>query len=400
MSGPLDGIQILDLTIYQNGPWGTVMLSDMGADVIKIEDPVNGDPGRNLTPAGEGRRQIRTYFQTMNRNKRSMTLNLKSQAGREVFYELARQADAITQNFRVGVVERLGVDYETIRKINPKIVYASVSGFGSKGPDAKDGVYDILGQARGGFMSLLSASDPHVNYKANGGLADQMGAITLAYGLVLGLMARERKGIGQHVEVSQLGGQMILQALAINGYLIHGDLPRARTRGRAGNPLFNIYRCADDRWVALGCIQSDRYWPAFCQVLGIAHLQDDPRFADHDTRSGHAKELTEVLDQHFAEKTRDEWIALLKPEGVLCTPVQNYDDLPKDPQVIANEYLVDLEHPTEGTIKQVGVPVKLSETPGAAHSTAPEFGEHTEEILLAQGYDWDRIAGLREQGVI
>ena len=231
MQGPLDGITILDLTIYQNGPWSTVMLSDMGAEVIKVEDPVNGDPGRNLTPMGRAGRRVPTYFESMNRNKRSITLNLKSDDGREIFYDLAKRADVITQNFRVGVVERLKVDYETISKINPRIVYGSVSGLGSRGPEATQGVFDILGQARGGLMELLSIADPELSYRASGGLADQTGAITMAYGIMLALFERERTGKGQHVEVSQLSGQLMLQALALNGYLMNDEMPLPRPPG-------------------------------------------------------------------------------------------------------------------------------------------------------------------------
>ncbi|MCH8196137.1 MAG: CoA transferase [Chloroflexi bacterium] len=400
MPGPLDGITILDLTIYQNGPWGTVMLSDMGAEIIKIEDPVNGDPGRNLTPAGSGhKRRVNTYFQTMNRNKRSVTLNLKSEQGKAIFFKLVEAVDVVTQNFRVGVVERLGVDFEACRKRNPRIIYASVSGFGSKGPDARDGVYDILGQARGGIMSLLSVNDPGIVYRSAGGLADQMGAFTLAYGVLLAIVARERTGIGQHVEISQLGGQMILQALAINGYLLNGELPMPRA-DQASNPLFDIYRCGDDRWIALGCIQSDRHWDDVCDVMGLDRLRNDPKFVDHAARLQNCKELKAILGEAFETKGRDEWLGLLKPRAVLCTPVQGYDDLAVDPQVIANEYLTEIDHPTLGKLKQVGVPVKLSETPGAARSAAPEFGEHTEEVLLEHGYSWEEIASFREQAVV
>ncbi len=400
MQGPLDGITILDLTIYQNGPWSTVMLSDMGAEVIKVEDPVNGDPGRNLTPMGRAGRRVPTYFESMNRNKRSITLNLKSDDGREIFYDLAKRADVITQNFRVGVVERLKVDYETVSKINPRIVYGSVSGLGSRGPEATQGVFDILGQARGGLMELLSIADPELSYRASGGLADQTGAITMAYGIMLALFERERTGKGQHVEVSQLSGQLMLQALALNGYLMNDEMPLPRPRATNYNPLFNIYRCKDERWIALGGIQPDRYWPALCEVLGIEELRDDPRFNEVRARGQHAGELIPIMDRAFATKTRDEWIALLREKDVLCGPVQKYDDIPKDPQVIANELLVDLEHPEAGPVTQVGLPVRLSETPGKARSTAPAFGAHTEEVLQDLGISWERIAELRDRGII
>lgn len=400
MRSPLDGIKVLDLSIFQNGPWGTVMLSDMGAEVIKIEDPVNGDPGRNIAAIGGAVRRINAYFETMNRNKKSMTLNLKTRQGRDIFYKMVPKADVIVQNFRVGVVEKLGVDYEMVKPLNPRIIYASVSGYGSKGPDATEGVFDILGQARGGLMTLLSAAEPEVTYKGGGTIADQMGAVVLAYGVVLGIVARERFGVGQHIEVSQLGGQLMLQALAINSFLLNGDLPSSRPRKVASNPVFNIYRCSDNNWIALGCPQADRYWPSVCKALGIDNLTNDPKYCSIQARTKNALELVAILDQKFAAKTREEWLNILKAHDVLCGTVQNYKDLATDPQVLANEYLAEVEHPTLGKLKEVGVPVKLNETPGAARSPSPEFGQHTEEVLLDHGYTWSQIDAFRKQGVI
>ncbi len=400
MSGPLEGILILDMTYYQNGPWATVMLSDMGADVIKIEDPVNGDPGRKLILGNSSGVSGDTYFQTMNRNKRSMTLDLKSPEGRDIFYTMVKKADVVVQNFRVGVVERLEVDYEAARKHNPTIVYASNSGFGPEGPDAREGVFNLLGMARGGIMAQLSAQDPEPMIRDAGALGDQTGAISLAYSILLGLFAWERKGIGQHIQVSQLSGQMMLQALAINQYLLEGNMPEFRLRASANNPLFNIYRCADGKWIAMGCIQADRYWKDFCDVLGIEDLIDDPRFAKMAVRRENRVEMIEILDGHFINKSRDEWMRLFRAKQVNCTPLQTYADLPTDPQVIANGYLAEIEHPESGTMTQVGVPAKLSETPGAPRTAAPEFGQHTEEILQEFGYDWGQIAEFRDKRVI
>ena len=398
---PLDGLTVLDLTIWQNGPWATVMLSDMGANIIKIEDPEKGDPGRNMAAMGaNATRKISHYFQTMNRNKRSMTLNLKNPEGKKLFLEMAKKADIVVQNFRVGVVEKLGVDYESVKKVNPKIIYASVSGFGPKGPDAKDGVFDILGQGRGGLLWLLNLGEAEPVYRSYAGLADQTGAITLAYGLLLAIIARERYGVGQHMQTSQLGGQLMLQALALNGFLMNGDLPPARPRTNSGNPLFNIYKCGDGKWIALGCVQSDRWWPGVCNAMGLQDMKDDPRYATMGERSKNCVEVIKVLDKTFATKPREEWLKLLKAETVICGAVQSYDDIPKDPQVIANDYLTTVTHPVHGVLREVGVPVKLSETPGYARTAAPEFGEHTEVILQEFGFNWEQIAKLREQGAI
>ena len=400
MRSPLDGITVLDLTIWQNGPWGTAMLSDMGANVIKIENPVDGDPGRNVGMLGPSPAAINSYFETMNRNKRSMTLNLKCTEGREIFMTMAKKADVITQNFRVGVVDRLGIGYEAIKEINPRIIYASVSGLGDQGPDARDGIFDILGQARGGFMWMTSLADPEVRYRVAGGMADQTGAIILAYAVMSAVVARERFGVGQHVQVSQLGGQLIIQALALNGFLLNGSVRAMGDRKSATNPLFSIYRCGDDNWIALGCIQSDRYWPQLVAGLDAPELLEDPRFTDHATRYQNYRPLIDKLDEIFATRTRDEWVKELKPRGVNIGPVQTYEDLPNDPQVIANNYLVELEHPVHGTLKEVGVPIKMSETQPYARTAAPEFGAHTEEILQEFGYSWDQIEQYRDKSVL
>ncbi|MBI3743618.1 MAG: CoA transferase [Chloroflexi bacterium] len=400
MPSPLDGITVLDLTIWQNGPWATVMLSDMGANVIKVEDPVNGDPGRASAHRVANPKAISLYFETMNRNKRSMTLNLKSDEGREVFYRMAAKADVVIQNFRVGVVERLGVDYETIRKINPRIVYASASGLGDQGPHARDGVFDILGQARGGFMWANAMPDEDVQYRLYAGIADQTGAIMLAYGVMAGIVARERLGVGQHMQTSQLAAQLTLQALALNGHLLLGSFPRTTSRRNATNPLWNTYKCSDGQWVVIGCIQSDRYWPEFCRGIGAEHLIADPRCVNQAERVKHCTAIIEMLDKIFVTKSRAEWIEILKARGVIVGPVQAYHDIPNDPQVIANEYVATLHSPVYGDMREVGVPVKLSETPAYPRKPAPQFGEHTEEVLQEFGYTWDELAGLRERHVI
>ena len=400
MPAPLDGLTILDMTIWQNGPWATVMLSDMGANVIKIEDPVKGDPGRASGALSPGPKIANSYFQTMNRNKRAMTLDLKTEAGRQVFYRMAKTADVVTQNFRVGVVEKLGVDYATVCKHNPRIIYASASGLGPRGPHAGEGVMDILGQARSGFMWLNAGSEDEPVYRMRAGVADQTGAMVLAHGVMLGIIARERYGMGQHIQTSQLGSAMMLQALAFNGYLLNGRLPINEERRVASNPLWNIYKCEDGAWLAVGCTQSDRFWRDFVQVLEIEQFEHDPRFKDHAARTEHCEELISILDRVFIIRSRQAWIDELRAREVYCQPVQDYRELSNDPQAIANGYIVDVPHPTLGTLKQTAVPIAMSETPGGPRSSAPEFGQHTEEVLLEHGYGWDEITQLRDQGVI
>ncbi len=397
--GPLSGIQILDCTIWQNGPYASVLLSDMGAEVIKIEQRETGDPGRGMVeriPRGD----ISTYFEAMNRNKRSITLDLKKDEGREIFYKMAEKADVVVQNFRVGVAERIGIDYDSLVKVNPKIICASATGFGRKGPEATNGVFDILGTARGGAMRALQYPDSELVYSGGFGMADQTGAMVLAHAITMALLARERFGEGQDVEISQLGAQLLLQHMGITRYLITGaSVPPAR-RNEVFNPLFSVYECEGSNWIALACLQADRHWKDICEVLELGELERDPKFAEMTERNANGKELVPLLDRAFASKSREFWLEALVARRVPCSPVNDYSDLASDVQVQANEYIVDMEHPDVGTIQEVGVPIQMSKTPGRVRHTAPELGQHTEEVLLEYGFDWDQIQKFREVAVI
>lgn len=401
MPAPLEGILIVDTTVYQNGPYATVMLSDMGADVIKIEEPGKGDPGRGWRRwPPDDKQSYNNYFEAHNRNKRSLTLDLKQPAARKVVYQLAERADVFVQNWRLGVAERLALDYEHLRMVNPRIIYAHNTGLGPEGPDAQKPVFDIIGQSRGGLMSVNGAPDSPPAWVPAFGLADQVGAIMLGYAISVALLARERFGVGQAVDVSQLGSQIALQAFAIQGTLVTGVNPPRYDRVDYRNPLWNSYQGSDGRWFVLGCFAGDRYWPGICRAIAREDLRHDPRFAGMRVRGEHAVELVAELDAVFATRPAAEWVARLEAEGVVCGPVQDYCAVAEDPQVWANGYLVNQEHPTVGTIPVVNSPVRLSETPGRKPGWAPELGQHTEEILLELGYEWEAIAALRDQGAI
>ncbi len=397
--GPLTGVTVLDVTIFQNGPYGTAILGDMGADVIKIERPVSGDPGRGAVTR-HGKPGTNFYFETHNRNKRSVTLDLEGAEGRAVFYRLVKNADVVVQNFRVGVAERLGIDYATLVEHNPRIITASATGFGREGPDASRPVFDILGMARAGTMRALQYPGSELQYTTGFGLADQTGAIALAHAIVLALFARERFGVGQDVEISQLGAQLMLQQMGVQAFLFTGNQIPWTKRENSFNPIFNIFGCGDGKWLALGCVQADRFWSDLCDVLGLGELAEDPRFADMGARNQHGAELVPELDRAFAARPRDEWLSRLTVRDIPCAPVNDYADLLTDPQVAANEYIVDVEHPSLGPVKEVGIPIRLSETPGKIRRLAPEFGQHTEEVLLEAGYTWDEIGALREKGAL
>ena len=401
--GPLTGYLILDLSVFQNGPFSTVVLSDMGADVIKVEQPGEGDPARNITlvPTTDGD-DFQIYFETMNRNKRSITIDLKNPKGREVFYKLVERADVVVENFRVGVAERLGVDYEALKKVNPKIIRAANSGLGPLGPEATAPLLDIVGQARAGFVSTFADPDGTPSYIGNGnfGFGDQTGALVLAHAITLALLARERFGVGQNVETSQLGALMMLMQSGIHQAFIGNQSPRRIQRTEITNPLANFYKCGDGKWITLGGFQADRYWPDMAKILGIGELTADPRFNSIPARAKNQAELIGILEEAFLKRACADWITELRKLNMIVGPVQRLPELWTDPQCIANDYLVELEHPGRGTLKEVGVTIRMSATPGRPRKVAPEFGEHTEEILLELGYDWEQIEALRSAAAV
>lgn len=404
MKGPLTGIRIIDWTIWQQGPVATQMLADLGADVIKIEERDKGDPGRGIVAvagASTGKSGRNYYFEANNKHKRSIALDLKRPEAREIVYRLAAISDVFAQNFRKGVAARLGLGYADLRARNERIIYASASGYGPLGPDSGEPSFDYLGQARSGIMNTAGVEGDTPVY-IHGGIADQMGAVMLAYGVMAALLARERYGVGQEVDASHLGSMMALQGLNVASRTIHGKEFNRNTRDKAFNPLWNHYRCADGKWLSLAMLQPDRYWRDFCTTLGRPDLIDDPRFAEMRTRGRNADALIKILDEIFATRSRDEWMRALKAGGdFIYTVVNSVSDLPDDPQVEANGYIVDYEHPELGPTKLLGMPVKLSETPGDPRGHAPELGEHTEAIMTEMlGYTWDDIARLREANVI
>jgi CoA:oxalate CoA-transferase len=404
MKGPLEGIRIVDWTIWQQGPVATQMLADLGAEVIKIEERERGDPGRGIlaiagSPTGKGGRNY--YFEANNKHKKSIALDLKRPEAREIVHRMVAQSDVFVQNFRKGVAGRLGLGYADLRAINPRLIYASASGYGPEGPDSSEPSFDYLGQARSGIMNAVG-TDGTVPTYIFGGIADQMGGVMLAYGVLAALFAREKIGTGQEVDASHLGSMMALQGLNVVARTIMGkEFPR-NTRDKAFNPLWNHYRCADGKWLSLAMLQPDRYWKEFCAVIGRNDLVEDARFAEVRARGKNAAALIEILDQVFATRTREEWMRVLKAGGdFIYTVVNSVSDLPDDSQVKANEYVVDYEHPTLGNMTLLGMPVKLSATPGDPRGHAPELGEHTETLLTEMlGYSWDDVARLREANVI
>jgi len=402
MSLPLEGIKVIDWSAWQQGPVAAMMLGDLGADIIKIEDPEGGDAGRGVMRISGQMTGVygrNYYFENQNRNKRSITLNLKHPRARNILYRMIEKSDVFVHNFRREPAERLKLDYRTLSKYNPKLVYATGSGWGPQGPVFDKPSFDYTAMAMSGFMTIIG--EPEMPpLPANIGIADQMGATMLAYGILAALIARDRLGIGQEIDCSLLGSMLWLQNQQIAAKTITGYEMKRPSRKSAGNPLWNHYQCSDGKWLALANPHADIKWPALCRILAITELEKDPRFVDLDTRAENSAEIISILDDAFAGKNRDDWLLLLEEEGIICAPLNTISDIVVHPQVLANDYITDFDHPVWGKVKIAGCPVVFSETPAGPQKEAPELGQHTEEILLEMGYDWDEINSYKDMRVI
>ena len=398
MALPLDGVRILDMTIWQQGTHATALLADLGADVIKIEGPENPDPGRGVLLAGDSP-HLNGYFENHNRGKRAILLDVKKPAGRALLLRLAKDADVFTNNMRKGVLERLGLGYDDFRAVNPRIIYAVASGYGNEGPERLLPSMDIMAQARSGFMGMNGEPDAPPQ-AAPAATADQVGAYFLAHGILAALFMRERTGEGQQIDASLLGGQIDFQSHVLQGYLFTGNQPPRRRRTEM-QPLWNTYQGSDGRWFVIGLLPQERWWPHLVWALGIEQWQQDERFATREARFANAAALVARFDALFATQPRDHWVDLLSRHHLMAARVQDYDELAHDPQVIANRYIVEIDHPSGGRVKMVNHPVRFSAAPEAGvQGPAPEFGQHTEAVLLEAGLTWEEIAALTEAGAI
>lgn len=387
---PLSGIRVIDLAQMYAGPLAAAYLADFGADVIKVEPPW-GESGRaayNLPLPGKESKP----FLALNRNKRDIVVNLRTPEGRTIVHQLCRAADVVICNFRDETARRLGVDYETLRGLNPGLVYGQVTAFGSQGPDKDKPAYDLVVQARTGILGSRRWPDgTPLAFPVM--VSDMAAALQLALGVSLALMERERSGRGQKVEVSLLGAALAMQT----SYLVRlqtgsGDLP--------GGPSINTcYRCADGEYLIPVVITEDE-WQRLCRALDLPHLVKDPRFDDYSKRQAEAETLVELLAGVFETRPRDEWLATLEEYGIPCGPVLPREAVFSDPQVQANELLARLEHPVAGTVEAVGVTVKLGRTPGRVRAPSPVLGQHTDSILQELGFSPDQIRDLRARGIV
>lgn len=405
MPKALEGIRILEWAQWVNG--STYLLGDLGAEVIHIEDRLRGDACRGvsamwgdsmLLPGGRN-----AVFDGTNRSKKSLTLDVTKDKGREVLYKLVESSQVFVTNYRPSVTKRLKLDYASLSKHNPKLVYIAASGYGSLGQLSEQRAFDPIVVGRSGIMWYAGDRDFQEPVMITGAITDTLGSTMACYAALVGLLVVERLGVGQEIQVSQLGSTLInLLGAQMNIGLWLGRPMARHSRSRARNPMSNHYLCGDNKWLMLAEPQSDRFWHDFCVALGLPELENDPRFANALARRESYKELNAIIDKTFASKPRDEWLKIFREKNCQFAygPIFDFNDVVADPQALENGYIVDVDHPTLGRTKMVGSPIRLSQTPASFEVPPPEFGQNTEEILMDAGYSWDDLEKLRSEEVI
>lgn len=394
--GPLDGVRVLDLTRVLAGPYCTMFLGDLGAEVVKVEQPGVGDDTRGWGPPFAGGES--TYFLCVNRNKKSITLDLKSTEGIELLKKLAACTDVLIENFRPGTMERLGLGEEVLRAVNPRLIYASLSGFGADGPMSEVPGYDLIIQAWGGLMSITGMPDGEPT-KVGVAIVDLVAGLMLGKSIAAALFAREKLGVGQKIDTSLLEAEVACLVNTGSNYLVEGKVP-----GRWGNahPTIVPYQSfkTADGFLVIG-VASEGIWQRFCPAIGKAELADDSRFARNADRVANRGALIAILSEMFLSRATDTWLSLLNEAQVPCAPIQTIDKVFASSQVRHRDMLVEIDHPTAGSVRMAGIPVKFSVTPPSVRLPPPLLGEHSGDVLAAWLRLSDKeIAELREKKII
>ncbi len=395
MKGALEGIRILDLTWALAGPYCTMLLSDLGAEVIKVENPEEGDPSRKNFPHVAG---VSSYFLSVNRGKKSITVNLRHPEGKKIIMALAQKSDVFVENFRPGVLDRLGLGYKEIRATNPKIIYAACSGFGQNGPYAHRPAYDVIVQGMGGTLSITgNEGGPPV--RVGFSIGDIGSGIFTALGILAALQERQRSGEGQMIDVSMLDCQMALLENAFSRFFATGEVAqRLGTR----HPVLTPFQALPTRdgYIALAAARED-WWQKFCELIERPDLPQDERFKNNVLRTKNHKELEAILSEATSKRTTAEWVDLMEKNDIACGPVNTIDQIAQDPHTLARDMITQVRHAKAGMLKVVNSPIKLSRTPVRLEKASPELGEHTEEILRELlGYKNEGIDRLRSEKAI
>jgi crotonobetainyl-CoA:carnitine CoA-transferase CaiB-like acyl-CoA transferase len=394
VAGALEHIKVLDLSRTLAGPFCTMLLGDMGADVIKVEQPGKGDESRRFTPPswnGES-----SYFLASNRNKRSITLDLKKEEGREIALRLAEGADVVVENFRTGAAERLGLGYETLKAASPRIIHCSISGFGRTGPDRNKAAYDLLLQGYGGLMSITGEPD-RPPAKAGMSIADLSTGLFAVYGILAAIIAREKTGKGQFIDVGILDGQVALLNYVATGYFASGRVPGRMGSAHPSIVPYQVFETEDLEIII--AVANDGLWQRMCDALGWKDLKEDASLATNDKRVENREWLIAAMNDRLRSLAGADVLSRLEEAGVPSGPVHNVEQVLNLPQVKERGGVIEMEHPLIPDLKVPGFPVKLSETPGEVKHPPPLLGQHTAEVLEELGYDRERIRELQDRGV-
>lgn len=393
--GALKGLRIVDLTRVLAGPFCTMLLADMGAEVIKVEVPGKGDDSRSYPPFLRG---ASAYFANLNRNKQSIVLNLKKQEAREILMNLLKQSDVLLENFKPGTMDKLGLGYESVRKVNPGIIYASISGFGQYGPYKNRPGYDIIGQAMGGLMSVSGWPDSPPT-RTGTAMGDIVAGLNACVGILASLKGRESTGLGERIDVSLVDSMVSAMETVIQIYLVEGRVPQ-----RVGNRYefiapYNSF-AAEDGWVVIGVGGQD-VWNRFCMAIGREALIEAPEFLTNRDRVENVERLEDIVTEWTSKRKVTDIVSLLMDASVPCSPILNVEEICNDPHIAdAREMIVEMDHPLEGKMKVVSCPIKFTRMKATIRSTAPHHGEHTEQVLTEiLGMSKEEYVRLKEGGV-
>lgn len=395
MELPLEGLRVLDFSQIVAGPSNSQMMADMGAEVIKVEKVGGGEFLRSTSYIYKNGESV--SFLGLNRNKKSLAIDLSQPAGKEIIYKLAAKSDVVLENFRPGVLDRLALGYEALSRINPGIVFCSISGYGPDGPYVDLPGQDLLVQGYGGMQSYIG--DPDVPpVVVGGGFCDLTAGFLSAWGVMVALWHRQKTGAGQKVGVSLLDSSIVLQTNEANFYLNGSETPYRVKAGLFSMAPYGPYR-TKDHYINVNATSLQR-WRTLCRAMGVPELAEDPRYDTMAKRAAAREEVRAALEQTLTQKTTAEWLRIFAEAGALCGPIQDFDQVFTDPQVLRNKMVEEFEHPRAGKVRVVGIPVKLSRTPGTVRTPPPAVGQHTDELLQELGYSDEEITGLRAAKVV